>query len=171
MNPERIVSMNIGKTVSLSLLTAFLAGCAHNPYVSPSAYNPVSPASYTRAETMPAGQRLVDTMLSDAVFAQHYAAKSRQRGGTPTLQVGHIENFSTSHNGSLAMLRNDIESALRASGRFVLSGDPDACDYVLRGDYRNVRDGARTTHRVSLRLHDVAADIDVWTGSDEIAKE
>ncbi len=120
---------------------------------------------------MAAGQRLVDSMLADSVFARQYAAKCQQRGGTPVLQVGHIENLSTIRNGSLDMLRGDIESALRASGRFVLSGDVDACDYVLRGEYRNVRDGKRMTHRVSLRLHDIAADMDVWTGNDEIAKQ
>jgi hypothetical protein len=163
--------MNIGKPLALFLLPALLAGCAHNPYVSPAAYNPVAPPVYTRAESISAGQRLVDSMLSDAVFAQHYAAKAQQRGGTPMLQVGHIENLSTARNGSLAMLRGDIETALRASGRFVLSGDVDACDWVLLGEYRNVHDGPRTTHRVSLRLHDIASGIDVWTGSDEIAKE
>lgn len=163
--------MNTGKTTALLLSLAFLAGCAHNPYVPPEAYNPVSTTSYTRAETLSAGQRLVDMMLGDVVFAQQYAAKFQQRGGTPLLQVGHIDNLSTMRNGSLEMLRGDIESALRASGRFVLSGDLEACDYVLRGDYCNVHDGKRMTHRVSLRLHDVATDMDVWTGSDEIAKE
>lgn len=163
--------MNTGKTIVLFLLPAFLAGCAHNPYVDPAAYNPVSTGSYTRAETMSAGQRLVNMMLSDPVFAQHYAAKCQQRNGVPVLQVGHIENFSTTRNGSLEMLRGDIESALRASGRFVLSSDLDACDYVLGGEYRNVRDGQRMTHRVSLRLHDMTSDMDVWMGTDEIAKE
>lgn len=163
--------MNTGKASALFLLPAFLVGCAHNPYVDPAAYNPVSTASYTRAETMSAGQRLVNIMLADPVFAQHYSAKCQQRNGVPVLQMGYIENLSTMRNGSLEMLRGDIESALRASGRFVLSGDLDACDYVLRGEYRNVRDGGRMTHNVSLRLHDIATDMDVWMGKDEIAKE
>ena len=34
-----------------------------------------------------------------------------------------------------------------------------------------IADGGRVTHQLSLRLHDVASDLDVWTGSDEIAKE
>ena len=155
--------------LAVGLLAA--AGCAHGPYVEPGAYNPVSPGAYTRAETVPAGQRLVDAMLADPVFVQCYAAKVQQRGGVPVVQVAHIANLTTERNGSLAMLRADLEEALRASGRFVLSGDPDACDYILRGDYRAVQDGRRTTHRVSLRLHDTVADSDVWTGSDEIAKE
>lgn len=157
--------------LAVALLAA--AGCAHGPYVEPGSYNPVSPGAYTRAETVPAGQRLVNAMLADPVFAQHYAAKVQQRGGVPVVQVAHIANLTGSHpiNGTLASLRSDLEEALRASGRFVLSGDPDACDYILRGDYRVVQDGRRTTHRVSLRLHDTVADSDVWTGSDEIAKE
>ncbi len=78
---------------------------------------------------------------------------------------------ATERDGSLAMLRADLEEALRASGWFVLGGDPDACDYILRGEHRAVRDGRRTTHRVTVRLHDTAGDFDAWSGSDEIAKE
>ena len=147
------------------------AGCATGPYVDSGAYNPVSTDDYTRAETVPAGQRLVNAMLADPVFAQHYAAKVRQRGGTPVIQVDHIDNLTFGHTGSLSLLRADIEEALRASGRFILSGDPDSCDYILLGKYRAVPEGRRTTHRVTMRLHDIAADSDVWTGSEEIAKE
>lgn len=160
-----------GKTICVAGLLVLAAGCAKGPYVDSGAYNPVSTVAYTRAETIPAGQRLVNAMLADPVFAQCYAAKVQQRGGAPVVQVAHIANLTTERNGSLAMLRMDMEEALRASGRFVLSGDPDACDYILRGEYRAVQDGHRTTHRVSVRLHDTAADTDVWTGSDEIAKE
>lgn len=160
-----------GKMICAAGMLVFAAGCASGPYVDPAAYNPVSPEPYTRAETVPAGQRLVNAMLADPVFAQYYAAKVQQRGGTPVVQVAHISNLTTERNGSLALLRSDIEEALRASGRFVLGGDPDACDYILRGEYRSVQDGRRTTHRVTMRLHDTAADTDVWTGSDEIAKE
>lgn len=152
-------------------LLVLAAGCSTGPYVDSGAYNPVSTAAYTRAETIPAGQRLVNAMLADPIFAQHYAAKVQQRGGVPAVQVAHIVNLTTERNGAPAMLRLDLEEALRASGRFVLSGDPDACDYILRGEYRAVQDGRRTTHRVTMRLHDIAADSDVWTGSDEIAKE
>ncbi len=157
--------------VCLLGISLLAAGCARGPYVDSGAYNPVSTAAYTRAETVTAGQRLVNAMLADGAFAQHYAAKAQQRGGAPVVQVAHIENRTTERNGSLAMLRADLEEALRASGRFVLSGDPDACDYILRGDYRAVQDGRRGTHRVTLRLHDVAGDFDAWAGSDEIAKE
>ena len=161
-----------GGLVAMAVVAAVMAaGCARGPYVDSGVYNPVSTVAYTRAETIPAGQRLVNAMLADPVFAQHYAAKVQQRGGVPVVQVAHISNLTTERNGSLAMLRTDLEEALRASGRFVLSGDPDACDYILRGEYRAVQDGRRTTHRVSVRLHDIAADSDVWSGSDEIAKE
>lgn len=158
-----------GAMVGVAML--LLAGCASGPYVDPAAPNPVSTEAYTRAETVPAVQRLIDAMLADPAFAQHYAAKVRQRGGVPAVQVAYIVNRTTERNGSLAMLRDDLEEALRASGRFVLSGDPDACDYILRSDYRAVQDGRRTTHRVSVRLHDIAGDFDAWSGSDEIAKE
>ena len=158
--------------VCLLGISFLAAGCARGPYVDSGAYNPVSTAAYTRAETVPAGQRLVNAMLADPVFARHYAAKVAARGGTPLLQVAYIENLSTTRNATaLDALRNDIETALRASGRFILSGDPDACDYILRGAYRDLPDGRRVTHRVTFRLHDTAADLDVWTGSDEIAKE
>lgn len=160
-----------GKTVFTLGLLVLAAGCARGPYVDSGAYNPVATAAYTRAETVPAGQRLVNAMLADPVFAQTYAAKVQQRSGTPVVQVAHIANLTTERNGSLAMLRSDIEEALRASGRFVLGCDPDACDYILRGEYRAVQDGRRTTHRVTMRLHEISADTDVWTGSDEIAKE
>lgn len=161
---------NVAKMcLAAGLLAA--AGCVSGPYVAPEATNPVSTGAYTRAETAGAGQRLVNAMLADPVFAQQYAAKAQQRGGAPVVQVAYIVNHTTERTGVLGMLREDLEEALRASGRFVLSGDPDACDYILRGDYRAVQDGARVTHRVALRLHDSAADIDVWTGSDEIAKE
>lgn len=153
-------------------IAAMLAGCVNGPYVDPASYNPVSPEKYTRAEAMSAGQRLVNAMISDPLFAQHYAAKALERGGTPVLQVAHFDNLSFERNGrALAALRRDIETALRASGRFLLSGDPDACDYILHGDYCDIPDGRRTSHRLALRLHDVANDLDVWTGSDEIAKE
>lgn len=159
-----------GVAAVFSLLA--MAGCVSGPYVSPASFNPVSPDDYTRAEAIPAGQRLVNAMFTDAVFAQHYNAKLQQRGGTPVLQVANFDNISFTRNGkALEALRTDIESALLASGRFLLSGDPDACDYILHGELRDVSDGARVTHRVSLRLVDVAADLVVWTGSDEIAKE
>lgn len=149
-----------------------LAGCVNGPYVDPAEFNPVAKGAYTRAESIPAGQRLVDAMLLDPVFAQHCAAKAQQRGGTPVLQVANFGNLSFERNGrALAALRSDIETALRASGRFLLSGDPDACDYILHGDYCDIPDGRRTSHRLTLRLHDIANDLDVWTGSDEIAKE
>ena len=162
--------MKSGMLCAMGLLL-LAAGCATGPYVDSGAYNPVSTDAYTRAETVSAGQRLVDAMLADPGFARYYAATVRQRGGTPMVQVAHIANLTTGRDGALALLRTDIEEALRASGRFVLSGDPDACDYILRGEYRAVQDGRRTTHRVSLRLHDMTDDCDVWTGSDEIAKE
>lgn len=162
-----------GKMVCALGLVVLAAGCARGPYVDSGTYNPVSTVAYTRAETVPAGQRLVNAMLADPVFAQFYAAKMQQRGGTPVVQVAHIANLTSDRtkNGPLAMFRSDLEEALRASGRFILSGDPDACDYILRGEYRAVQDGRRTTHRVTMRLHDISADTDVWTGSDEIAKE
>lgn len=150
-------------------ILALAAGCVS--YVGPDESNPVDPWAYTRAEAIGTGQRLVDSLLSDPVFAQHYAAKMQQRGGVPVVQVAHVENLSTQRHGSLAMLRDSLEEALRASGRFVLSGDPDACDYILKGRYRCVQDGRRVTHRVTVRLHDNAVDSDAWTGSDEIAKE
>ena len=89
----------------------------------------------------------------------------------PILQVAHIENLSTRRIATLAAIRHDLETALRKSGRFVLSGDPDACDYILKGEYRDIPDGNRVTHQLVLRLKDTSADLDVWTGSDEIAKE
>ena len=150
---------------------ALTAGCVH--YVDPGRRNTGGDTrAYTRAETLTAEQRLVNALLSDPTFAQHYAAKAAQKGGAvPALQVAHIDNLSTRRVGALAAIRRDLETALRTSGRFVLSGDPDACDYILRGEYRDISDGKRVTHQLALRLHDTAADLDVWTGSDEIAKE
>ena len=148
----------------------FFTGCAVR-YVDPASANPASTGAYTRSETIGAVPRLVGTLLSDETFARHYAAKAGQRGGTPVLQVAPVDNLSGRHNASLGAVRRDLETALRSSGRFLLSGDPAACDYVLRGEYRDIADGGRVTHQLSLRLHDVASDLDVWTGSDEIAKE
>lgn len=147
------------------------AGCVSGPYVDSRETNPVSRGAYTRAETIAAAQRLVDAIWSDPVFAQHYAAKVQQRGGAPVVQVAYVENLTTERNGSLDMLRESLEEALQQGGRFLLGGDPDACDYILRTKYRSVQDGRRVTHRVAARLHDISADLDVWTGSDEIAKE
>ena len=160
-----------GRMVLVMGLLLLAAGCVS--YVDPAKRNPGKKEDYTRAETIPAGQRLVNAMLADPVFARQYAAKVRQRGGTPVVQVAYITNLTSEHasNSALDLLRADLEEALRASGCFVLSGDPDACDYILRGEYRAVQDGRRTTHRVTMRLHDTAADSDAWTGSDEIAKE
>lgn len=158
---------------AIAALAAIAAGCA-SPYVDPRDTNPVSTGAYTRAETLPAEQRLVNALLSDPTFAQHYAAKAAKKGGAvPALQVAHIDNLNTQRvsGALLAAVRRDLETALRASGRFVLSGDPDACDYILKGEYRDIPDGRRVSHQLSLRLHDTAADLDVWTGSDEIAKE
>jgi len=156
---------------AIAALAAMAAGCA-SPYVDPGKTNPVSTGAYTRAETVSSEQRLVNALLSDLTFAQHYAARVAKKGGAvPALQVAHIDNLSTKRNDSLAAVRRDLETALRSSGRFVLSGDPDACDYILRGEYRDISDGGRVSHQLSLRLHDAAADLDVWTGSDEIAKE
>ncbi len=163
--------MKLSSLVLSAALAALAAGCA-SPYVDPAKTNPVSTSSYTRAETLSAEQRLVDALLSDPVFAQHYSAKVAKKGGSvPALQVAHIDNLTTRRNGSLAAMRRDLETALRTSGRFVLSGDPDACDYILKGEYRDIPDGRRVSHQLFLRLHDTASDLDVWTGSDEIAKE
>lgn len=167
-------SVACNSPLALAALAVVAVGCAATgPYVDPAAGNPVAPGAYTRAETIPAGQRLVAAMLADPVFAQHRVAKSASRGGAaPAVQVARFRNLSESRVlVQLDTLRGDIEAALRSSGQFVLSGDPDACDYVLKGDYRILQDGARTTHVLALRIHDLAADVDVWTGSDEIAKE
>ena len=147
-----------------------MAGCTVR-YVDPAATNPASAGVYTRAESIGAVPRLVRALFSDAVFAQHYAEKSGQRGGAPVLQVAPVDNLSAKRNAALGAVRRDLESALRSSGWFLLSGDPAACDYVLRSEYRDIDDGNRVTHQLSIRLHDVASDLDVWTGADEIAKE
>lgn len=157
----------------LVLAATFLAVSTGCVYVHPAKRNPVWAGTYTRAETFPAEQRLVDALLSDPTFTQHYAAKMVQKGGAiPMVQVSFIDNLSTKRNASLlGAVRRDLETALRTSGRFVLSGDPDACDYILRGEYRDIVDGRRVTHQLAIQLHDTAADIDVWTGADEIAKK
>lgn len=155
-----------------AIFAAIASGCVH--YVDPGSANTAGDTgSYTRAETLPAEQRLVNALFTDPTFAQHYAAKVAQKGGAvPMLQVAYLDNKSTQRHGNLLdAVRRDMESALRSSGRFVLSGDPDACDYILKGEYRDIPDGGRVTHQLALRLHDTAADIDVWTGADEIAKE
>ena len=165
------VTFNSSLAIAVLAAIAMASGCVH--YVDPAKQNTGGDAgAYTRAETLPAEQRLVNAMFADPTFAQHYAAKVAKKGGSvPALQVAHIDNLSTRRVGALAAIRRDLETALRSSGRFVLSGDPDACDYILRGEYRDIQDGRRVTHHLALRLHDTAADIDVWTGSDEIAKE
>ena len=152
-------------------IAATNAGCVH--YVDPASRNTADdPGAYTRAESLPAEQRLVDILLADKTFAQHYTAKLAKRGGAvPMLQVAHIDNLSTRRIATLEAMRRDLETALRNSGRFVLSGDPNACDYILKGEYRDIKDGNRVTHQLVLHLKDTAADLDVWTGSDEIAKE
>ena len=156
---------------ALAAAAAMTAGCVH--YVDPAQTNPAGSAhAYTRSESLPAEQRLVNALLADPTFAQHYAAKVAQKGGAvPVMQVAHIDNLSTRRVGALDAVRRDLETALRSSGRFLLSGDIDACDYVLKGEYRDIPDGNRVTHQLALRLHDTAADIDVWTGADEIAKQ
>ncbi len=158
--------------IPFALAAAIAAGCAVR-YVDPASRNPADDVgTYTRAESLPAQQRLVDALLTDTTFAQHYAAKLAKKGGAvPMLQVAHIENLSTRRIATLAAIRRDLETALRKSGRFVLSGDPDACDYILKGEYRDIPDGNRVTHQLVLRLKDTSADLDVWTDSDEIAKE
>lgn len=170
MKHSLVLTRNSSLAIAV-LAAAMVPGCVH--YVDPAKRNTGGDAgAYTRAETLPAEQRLVNAMFVDPTFAQHYAAKvAKKGGGIPALQVAHIDNLSTRRVGALAAIRRDLETALRSSGRFVLSGDPDACDYVLRGEYRDIPDGRRVTHHLALRLHDTAADIDVWTGSDEIAKE
>ena len=154
-----------------AILATVVSGCVH--YVDPGSTNTAGDTGvYTRAETLSAEQRLVNALLSDPIFSQHYAAKVAKKGNAaPVLQVAHIDNLSTRRVGALAAVRRDLETALRSSGRFVLSGDPDACDYILKGEYRDIPDGGRVTHQLALRLHDTAADLDVWTGADEIAKE
>lgn len=170
MNTPSFRVMRFASAAFAMTLLAFLSGCV---YVHPARRNPAYVGTYTRAESFPAEQRLVDALLADSTFAQHYAAKIAGRGGAvPVVQVSHIDNFSTVRRASLlAAVRRDIETSLRSSGRFILSGDPDACDYILRGEYRDIADGWRVTHQLALRLHDTAADTDVWTGADEIAKE
>ena len=166
--PMKLIS---SRFAPCALFMTLLGGCSV-VYVDPAETNAVSADAYTRAESIEVAPRLVASLLADPVFAQHYAAKVSQRdGAVPLLQVAPIDNLSTARAPTLPALRRDLESALRSSGRFVLSGDSAACDYVLRGEYRDIRDGARTTHQIALRMHDLAADLDVWTGSDEIAKE
>ncbi|MBP5787840.1 MAG: hypothetical protein J6Y19_08510 [Kiritimatiellae bacterium] len=159
------------RNLLLSLTAGFLlAGCSTGPYVPPEWPNPAGNGDYTRAETIAAERRLAAALLSDPMFARHHAAKTQQRGGTPFLQVANFVN-GTTERASLAMLRDDMEQLLRDSGSFFISGDADACDYILRGTYRSVADGYRVTHKLTLTLHDVAADMVVWSGSDEIAKQ
>lgn len=156
----------------LAAVAAMVAGCTA-PYVDPAETNPGSRGSFTRSETLSAEQRLVNALLADPIFAQHYASKVAQKGGAaPAVQVASFKNGTGERvQRKLDAVREDVANALRSSGRFVLSGDPDACDYVLKGEYRDIPDGKRVSHRLALSLHDTAADLDVWTGSDEIAKE
>lgn len=155
----------------IAAAAAMTAGCVH--YVDPAKPNPAGDThAYTRSESLTAEQRLVNALLSDPTFAQHYSVKVARKGGAvPALQVAHIDNLTTKRVASLDAIRRDLETALRSSGRFVLSGDIDACDYVLKSEYREIPDGKRVMHQLALRLHDTTADIDVWTGSDEIAKQ
>lgn len=153
-------------------LAVLASGCVH--YVDPAKRNTAGDRNaYTRAEALPAEQRLVNALLADPAFTQHYAAKVAKKGGAvPVLQVAYFKNEIRERSlRKLDSFREDVETALRSSGRFILSGDPDAYDYILKGVYRASPDGGRVGHRIHLSLHDTAADIDVWTGSDEIAKE
>ena len=126
-----------------------------------------------RPEPAPAGgvPRLVGMILSDEAFARHCAAKAEQRGGAPVLRVVPVDNLSFRHNASLGAVRRDLETALGSSGRFRLSDDPAACDYILRGEYREIAGGGRVTHQLSLRLHDAVSGLDVWSGADELPGE
>lgn len=166
-------SGNLSITTPAAFAAAILAMSAGCVYVNPARRNPVWTGAYTRAETLSAEQRLVDALLADPTFAQHYATKVESRGGAvPVVQVSHLDNLSAERHASLlGAVRRNLETALRSSGRFIISGDPAACDYLLRGEYRDVADGWRVTHQLALQLHDTASDIVVWTASDEIAKE
>lgn len=162
------------KTASLLSVLAFalLVGCA-GPYVDPGKTNPGKTGDITRSETISAGPRIVNKLLADPGFSQAYAAKVAQKGGAPALQVAYFTSSVPNERlpASVSALREDIETALGSSGRFVLSGDPAACDYILKGNYSRIPDGRRFSHRIALRLHDTVSDTDVWTGSDEFAKE
>ena len=121
---------------------------------------------YVQVEITDAGQRILHRYVDT-----FYAALSQRLPDLTDSQVEDMETVLLRTSEALGAIRRDLETALRSSGRFVLSGDPDACDYILKGEYREMRDGSRVTHQLALRLHDTAADLDVWTGSDEIAKE
>lgn len=168
MNTKFHFMHRVQMAFSVTLLV-LSTGCV---YVHPARRNPDRIGTYTRSESFPAEQHLVDELLADSTFAQHYAAKVAGKGGAvPVVQVAYIDNFSKHHVASLGAIRCDLEAALRSSGRFILSGDPDACDYILRGEYRDMKEGWRGTHKLFFRLHDTATDTIVWTGTDEIAKQ
>lgn len=160
------------KHLATLLILFIVAGCA---YVDPATHNPGNKGDQTRAETIGAGRRLAAKLFANEGFKSRYAAKRAEKGGgLPALQLAFFESDDPGiHVPSNDFLRLDLQEMLADSGWFTLSGDLDACDYVLYGTYRTCAetDGSRVSHRLILKLKDIRTSELVWTSSDEIAKE
>lgn len=157
----------------LVLLLALLgAGCA---YVDPAKPNPGRQIDYTRAESIAATRRLSGRLFAHPGFQERYRNKRAEKSADrlPAVQVAFFESDDVNVRVPVDdFLRLDLREALADSGWFTLSGDIDACDYVLHGTYRSYPepDGSRVSHRVTLELKDTRTAEVVWTASDEISK-
>ena len=156
---------------AFALATIIASGCM---YVNPAKTNPGNKGDFTRAETIVSARRLRDKMFTNARFMEKYAAKRAEKGGgVPVIQLAYFKsdeiNVRVPHND---FLRQDLSEAIYESGWFTISGDIDACDFVLYGTYRDFREpnGSRVSHRITIEVKDQRTGELVWTGSDEFAK-
>lgn len=156
-----------------ALLASAVSGCA---YVDPGKRNPGRKIDYTRAESIASCQRLCSKLFASEGFKGKYSSKRAEKpaGSLPAIQVAFFDcDDENIRVPSEDFLRLDLEEALANSGWFtMMSGDIDACDYVLRGIYRTMQEpkGGRAAHRISLRIQDIRTGELVWADSDEISK-
>ena len=135
---QSLLAMAPTFAVAIALATIIAPGCI---YVNPEKTNPGRKGDFTRAETIASARRLRDKMFANGRFMEKYAAKRAEKGGgIPVIQLAYFEsdevNVRVPHND---FLRQDLSEAIYDSGWFTISGDIDACDFILYGTYRDFR--------------------------------
>lgn len=120
------------KTKLTVLLSAvLLCGCAHHGYVHPSAMNFDRPENATLYDMKAMVADLVGKMQDDEGFQEHYELLASKKRDLPVLQIGNIENYSTTRaQQKLESVRRRLEVALRKTRLFDIVDDAASAESV-----------------------------------------
>lgn len=115
-----------------ALAACFLAGCAQpHGYVDPSTINFDRPENATLYDMKASVASLVEKMLVDEGFQEHYELLASKKHDLPVLQIGNIVNISSNRvQRKLESVRRRLETSLRKSRLFDIVDDAASAESI-----------------------------------------